>query len=339
MLGMVFVGEHEVTLADFPDPIPGPGEVVIEIKASGMCGSDLHKYRRAKELNSHYIGGHEPAGIVVALGAGVNSNIAQLGRRVMVHHYHGCTTCKHCRAGWAQLCKEVPMQLYGGNANGAHAPYLKVPADTLVPLDDSLSFMAGSAIACGTGTAWGALRRMNLSGRDTVAIFGQGPVGVSATMLACAQGARVIALDTEPARLSRAQEFGADVLINPKEQNAVEAIRAATRGLGATMSLETSGSSIAGRDALTCLDVWGTSCFVGLGTEVKLDVHEFLFSQITAMTSATMSILGLKECADFVIERRLDIDAIFTNQWNLADAAEAYRLFDKQNSGKGVFIF
>jgi D-arabinose 1-dehydrogenase-like Zn-dependent alcohol dehydrogenase len=293
---------------------------------------------KEKMVTPHVIAGHEPAGIVVALGLGVNDEVARVGRRVMVHHYHGCTTCSHCRSGWPQLCRKVPMTLYGGNANGSHAPYMKVPADTLVPLDDSLGFMAGAAISCGAGTAWGALLRMKLTGRDVVAIFGQGPVGLSATMLAAAQGARVIALDVEPSRLARAKEFGAAVLINPKTQNAVEEIRSVTRGKGASMALETSGSSIAGNDALACVDVWGTVCFVGIGTEVQFNVHRFLPSQITILTSWTMSILAQKECADFIVERNLKIDSTVSDQWKLDDAAEAYRQFDKQSAGKGVFV-
>ena len=86
-------------------------------------------------------------------------------------------------------------------------------ASTLVPLPDELSYETGAAISCGTGTAWGALQRLDLSGRDTIAIFGQGPVGLSATQLASAMGARVIALDTEPHRLERAKAFGAAVVV------------------------------------------------------------------------------------------------------------------------------
>ena len=97
----------------------------------------------------------------------------------MVHHYQGCTQCDHCRSGWQQLCQEVPVKVYGGNAHGGHARYLKVPANTMVPLPEELSFTAGAAISCGSGTAYGALRRMNVSGRDTIAIFGQGPVGLA----------------------------------------------------------------------------------------------------------------------------------------------------------------
>ncbi len=151
------------------------------------------------------IAGHEPCGIVAAVGPGVPEVQAKIGQRVMVHHYKGCTVCNHCRSGWSQLCQEVPVKVYGNNAHGGHAKYLKVPAFTLVPLLDELSFTSGAAISCGTGTAYGALRRIRLSGNDTIAIFGQGPVGLSATQLAKAMGARVIALDVSEERLEPRQ--------------------------------------------------------------------------------------------------------------------------------------
>jgi D-arabinose 1-dehydrogenase-like Zn-dependent alcohol dehydrogenase len=219
MFGLIFKGDRRVALERFRDPTPGPHQVVVEIKASGMCGSDLHSYRRATANSNKIIAGHEPSGIVAALGPGVAGGVARVGARVMVHHYHG-STCEHCRSGWAQLCTTGETEIYGINRNGAHAPYMLVPADTLVPLDDALSFTAGAAISCGTGTAWGALKRMKLAGRDTIAIFGQGPVGLAATQLAAAQGAKVIALDVEPARLARSKAFGAAATINPRRRSA-----------------------------------------------------------------------------------------------------------------------
>src|SRR5215470_13181169 len=222
MRAVVFAGDRKIDFMEFPDPSPGPGEVVLEIKASGMCGSDL-KYYRAKggaaslglgPVSGPVIGGHEPCGVVAAVGAGVPESQAKVGARVMCHHYQGCGTCEHCRVGWSQLCAGG-IVVYGATGHGAHAPYMKVPASTLVPLHDDLSFATGAAISCGTGTAYGALRRLNLSGRDTIAVFGQGPVGLSATQLANAMGARVIALDVGPERLARAKEFGAHETINP----------------------------------------------------------------------------------------------------------------------------
>ena len=216
MKGVVFLGEKRLELRDFPDPTPGPGEVVIEIKASGMCGSDL-KYYRAKggaaslglgPASGPVIGGHEPCGVVAAVGPGVPENQAKVGQRVMCPHYTGCGTCEHCRVGWSQLCASG-IVVYGATGHGAHAPYMKVPASTVVPLPDALSFETGAAISCGTGTAYGALRRMNLAGGSTLAVFGQGPVGLSATLLGAKMGARVIAIETNAERRKLALEFGA----------------------------------------------------------------------------------------------------------------------------------
>src|ERR1700751_5069027 len=249
MRGVVFTGGREIEMMEFPDPTPGPGEVVVEMKASGMCGSDLHQYRRSKSQPQGATGvspnpnptiaGHEPFGVVVAVGAGVAGAEARIGDRMMVHHYQGCTQCRHCRSGWQQLCQEVPVKVYGNNAHGGHAKYLKVPANTMVPLPDELSFSAGAAIACGSGTAFSALRRMNLSGNDTIAIFGQGPVGLAATQYAKAMGAKVIALDISPQRLERARAFGADDVINPGSNDPVAAIGDITHGRYADLTLGT----------------------------------------------------------------------------------------------------
>src|SRR5215469_996903 len=286
MRGVVFTGDRQLELMEFPDPTPGEGEVVIEMKASGMCGSDLHQYRRPKGEKqavgglpanpNPVIAGHEPCGVVAARGPGVHEREARIGARVMVHHYQGCTFCGHCRSGWQQLCQEVPVKVYGSNSHGGHARYLCVPANTLVPLADELTFAAGAAISCGSGTAYSALRRMRLSGNDTLAIFGQGPVGLAGTQFAKAMGARVIALDINPQRLARAREFGADELVNPGSNDPVEAIRELTHGKYADLSLDTSANREARLNAIRSTKVWGTMCFVGEGSDVTIDVSPHL---------------------------------------------------------------
>ncbi|MGV7217427.1 zinc-dependent alcohol dehydrogenase family protein [Bradyrhizobium sp. UFLA05-112] len=340
MRGIVFRGNCTVELATVPDPTPGPGEVVVEIKASGMCGSDLHFYRRSPDLlpQEPIIAGHEPSGIVAAVGPAVTGPHARVGARVMVHHYHGCTDCEHCRSGWPQMCQSVPVTVYGTDQHGAHAPYMKVPADTLVPLDDRLSFAAGAAISCGTGTAWGAFERMGLTGRDVIAIFGQGPVGLSATLLAKAQGARVIALDIDDTRLATAKAFGADFVVNSRERDVPDAIRSLTNGRGATMALETAGAAAAGQDALRCVQPWGTIGLVGLGAEIKFSLAQMLRRQLRIVTSWTMSIQAQRACAEFVIERGIDLDKLFTDRWRLDQAEDAYHSFNRQSAGKGVFL-
>ncbi len=348
MKGVVFAGDRKLQILDFPDPTPGPGEVVLEIKASGMCGSDLKFYRAAGGASSLGLGkvsgpliaGHEPCGVVAAVGPGVAENQAQVGMRVMQHHYRGCGVCEHCSTGWMQLCVEGVKEVYGATGHGAHARYMKCPARTLVPLPEELSFEAGAAISCGTGTAWGALHRLGLSGDQTIAIFGQGPVGLSATLLASEMGARVIALDTGEERLARAKEFGADALINPaKTENVVQAIRDLTHGRGAHASLDASSSPKARADAVKCLRTWGKACFVGEGDTVTLDVsNDMLRRQVTIIGSWTFSTVGQADCARYVADRKIDVDRLFTQRWKLEQAEEAYKLFDKQTSGKGVIL-
>ena len=346
MRGVIFLGERKLQLAEFPDPAPGPDEVIVEIKASGMCGSDLKFYRATGGTSSlglgtvtgRVIAGHEPCGIVSAVGAGVGERAARLGARVMVHHYSGCGHCRHCLTGWSQMCLGGSI-VYGVTGHGAHAPYMKVPAHTLVPLPDELSFATGAAISCGTGTAYGALRRMNLTGGDTIAVVGQGPVGLSATQLAAAMGARVIALDVSAERLGRAKDFGADAVIDPTTDDPVGAIKALTRGLGADMSLDTSGASEGRLTAVRGTRAWGVVCFVGEGGSVTLDVSpDLLRKQLTIIGSWTFSKVVQADCARFVVDRAIDVDHLFTHRWQLAQADEAYRLFDRQTSGKGVFL-
>jgi len=344
MRGAVFLGNRKVEIRNFPDPAPGPGEVVIEMKASGLCGSDLKFYRSPpgeaqKSLGfsadaEPFIGGHEPCGVVAARGPGVSEKEAPIGQRVMDHHYAGCGVCKHCRVGWSQLCK-AGITVYGVTAHGGHAQYLKVPARTLVPLPEELSFVEGAAVSCGTGTAYGALRRMNAVGGSTLAVFGQGPVGISATLLGAKMGMRVIAVEKNAERRALAKQFGADVALESEEQ-----IKDLTRGEGVDLAMDTTGASAARIAAIRCAKTWGTVCFVGEGGDVTINVSpDMLRKQLTIIGSWTFSAMGQAECARFVVDNRIGLEKIFSHRWTLDQASEAYRVFDTQSTGKGVITF
>ncbi len=345
MRGVTFLGDRKLQLAEFPDPAPGPFDVVVEIKASGMCGSDLKFYRARGGASSLGLGnvsgpviaGHEPCGVVAEVGSAVRESTAKVGARVMVHHYAGCGACPHCQTGWSQMCSNGST-VYGATGHGAHAPYMKVPAYTLVALPEALSFSTGAAISCGTGTAYQALRRMKLAGGDTIAIVGQGPVGLSATQLAAAMGARVIALDISAQRLKRAGEFGADAMVDPADKP-IDAIKTLTHGDGADFALDTSGTAAGRLIAVRAARKWGTVCFVGEGGDVTIDVSpDMLRKQLTIIGSWTFSTAIQADCARFVADRKIGVDHLFTERWTLADAEKAYQLFDQQMSGKGVFL-
>ncbi|KQQ85634.1 iditol 2-dehydrogenase [Aureimonas sp. Leaf324] len=341
MKAVVFLGEGKLELREFPDPVPGPDEVVIRMKASGMCGSDLHHLHEPRRREDQIvIEGHEPCGVVELVGSAVRPAEARVGDRVMVHHYDGCRTCSHCRSGWTQLC-ETDRVVYGGlNGHGAHAEFMKVPAHTLIRLHDDMTFKAGAAVACGSGTAYAALKRIDLSGDDTVAVFGQGPVGLSVTMFAKAMGARVIALDVGAERLAMARRFGADIVINPLEVEPVQAIRDVTRGgSGADKAVECSANVEARRQAIRCTRTWGTTVMIGVTGNVEFHSNDIILQNRSVLGSLTFSKNLQSDCSDFVMERGLPVDELFTHEFRLEQAEEAYGLFDQKKIGKGVFVF
>jgi threonine dehydrogenase-like Zn-dependent dehydrogenase len=314
-----------------------------------MCGSDLHAYRASRGQSAAaslglggggpVIAGHEPCGVVAERGPGVPESLAPTGARVMNHHYKGCGVCKHCRVGWSQLCPKG-IVVYGVTGHGGHAPYLKVPASTLVPLPDDLTFEEGAAVSCGTGTAYGALVRLDVSGRDTLAVFGQGPVGLSATLLGVAMGARVIALDVIPERRRLARDFGAETTVDPADTDPVAALRELTGGEGVDAALDCTGHPDARAQAVRSARTWGRVCFVGEGGTVALDVSpDLLRRQLTLHASWTFSTVGQEECARFIVRRRVPLRRLLTHRFGLDEAPQAYRLFDTQTTGKGVFVF
>lgn len=348
MRGLIFKGDRMIELADLPTPAPGPMDVVVEVRASGLCGSDIPYYRLGtKQALTHFgfdsvdvadvVAGHEPCGEIVAIGSEVDHRTCAIGDRVMVFHYSGCGSCEACQTGWFQMCESGP-DIYGATAHGGHAEYIKVPAATVVPMPDSLSFTAGAAISCGTGTAYSALCRMNLTARDTIAIFGMGPVGQSAVMFAVTMGARVIALDVDHSRLETAEKLGALATVNSLEQDPVEAVKELTNGRGGTTALDCSGAASARSAAVQSVRPWGRVVFVGEGGEVTLDVsRDVIRKQLHLMGSYTFSLVRQRECAEFVDTHSVPVDRIFSHRWPLEQGAEAYSEFEKQAGGKAVF--
>lgn len=336
MRGVIFEGNRKASIREFPDPKAGPGEAVIQIKASGLCGTDLHRYRGDDPVTM--ITGHEPCGVIAELGTGSPETL-KVGDRVMCHHYSGCGICEICSMGYEQLCPTGHVTYGGGTGHGANADYILVPSRTLVHLHDSLSFEEGAAISCGTGTAWNGLQKMNISGRDTVVVFGQGPVGLSGTLSAKSMGARVIGVDVVSERLELSKELGADHVVNASNDDPVAAILELTSGLGASASLETSGNPTARQQVLQCLAPFGRCCYVGVGGPAEIDFNrDVIFKVITIFGSWTFSKAELIEISRFFVETRAPLSKLITHRYSLDQAEEAFQEFDSSTTGKCVFV-
>jgi threonine dehydrogenase-like Zn-dependent dehydrogenase len=340
--GVVFLGERVLEIRDYPDPTPGPHEVIIKTKASGMCGSDLTSYRASRSDPSKIkscIRGHEPCGVIFARGTEVTDHEAALGARVMIHHYSGCGTCKYCLSGYSQMCVDG-CKTYGGGVDGGHADCIRVLPGMLLPLPDELSFEEGAAVSCGTGTAYQGLRRLALGSGETLAVFGQGPVGLSATLLAKAMGARVVAIDISQERLALARDFAADEVIDSTERDAVRAILDLTHGEGADAALDCTGKSPARIAAVKSARKWGRVCLVGIGGNTEFEItRDFIHKQLTVHGSWTLGTKEQAECARFVVEKKIPLHRIYTHRFALEDAVRAYEIFDTQTTGKGAFVF
>ena len=207
-------------------------------------------------------------------------------------------------------------------------------------MPDELSFEEGAAISCGAGTAYGALKRIDVSGRDTLAVFGQGPVGLSATMLGRAMGARVIAVDLSDERLALAEQFGADAVINSSRTDPVAAIHELTHGDGAETTMDCTGVSEARVAAVRSAGTWGRVALVGEGGTTAFDVSRHLLRRrLTIHASWTFSAVGQAECARFVVDRKLPLRILLTHRFTLDEADAAYRPFDTQTTGKALFVF
>lgn len=336
MKGVVFPGDRRAEVRDFPKPEPGPGEVVVKMEVAGLCGSDLHLYRQtsAQREGNDTIPGHEPSGVVDAVGESVST--VQIGDRVAVYHYRGCGHCKHCRAGYIQWCPD--RRGYGGPIHGADADFLLTDERNCLPLPAELSFVHGAAIACFLGTAFSAMRKLRVSGEYTVVIFGQGPVGLGGLVAAKAMGGRVIAVEPISERRTLASELAADVVIDPDNTDVVAAVRELTNGEGADLAFETAGTEAAQNGAVECLRNGGEAVFVGFGARGKtLNPSQIIGRELTLMGSFVMPVHMYWDLVDFIVEHQLPVEEIVTHRFPIEQAAEAFALFDEGKTGKVVF--
>ena len=333
MRGVVFTGNRQLEIREFPDPEPGPGEVVVEVKSSGICGSDLHFYR--PEDAPQYISGHEPAGIVKKLGEGVRS--VEVGDRVSIYHWMTCGQCRHCKSGYLHQCEK--RKGYNWHVNGSNADLLLTDERYCLKLPDELNYMDGSIIACGGGTAYSVVKKLELSGDSRFVLFGVGPLGLASMLLAKAFGTQVIAVDISDDRLEFAKKIGADEVINSSKQDLVEAVMDLTRGRGADKLLDT--SAFARNDAIACAATNARIGLVGMRhNDYPIDFDPFIRKQLTFMGSYVFPITLVPEITDFMTDHQIHFSDLVTRTFKLEQAEEAYKLFDTgQTQGKFMFVW
>jgi threonine dehydrogenase-like Zn-dependent dehydrogenase len=339
MRGAFLPGNREVDLHEVPDPSPGPRQVVVRMRASTICGSDLRAIYRehlgsGPEAYQGVIGGHEPCGEVVEVGS--ECRRVKVGDRVVLYHISGCGQCDECRLGYMIGCSSSLRAAYGWQRDGGHADYLLAEESTCIALPDELTFVDGACIACGFGTAYEALCRAQVSGRDVVLVTGLGPVGLAAGLMAGKLGAPLrIGMDVSADRLDLAKRLGAVDHVVAAGDDALAQILDLTGGRGCEVTLDASGAASARLTALQATRHWGRSVMVGEGGRLEMDVSPALIHpQITLYGSWVTSTWRMAELCQNLVRWGLHPDVTVTDRFGLDDVAEAYRLADSGVGGK-----
>lgn len=338
MKGTVIPGKRAVELRDFPVPEPGPGQVLVKMKAATVCGSDIHGIYR-QDSGSNLIRGHEPCGQIVEVGQ--NTRRFKVGDRVAIYHIAGCGICHHCRMGYMINCTSPERAAYGWDRDGGMAEYLLAEESTCIHLPDSMSYIDGAFISCGFGTVWEALTRIKLSGGENMLVVGLGPVGMAALTLSRGLGAnKIIGVEAVDERLEIVRDLGlCDVLLK-SGPGVVNEIKAATRGRGCEASIDCSGNPNGRLVAIQGVGYWGRVAFVGEGSSVTFQPsQDIMHKQITIYGSWVTSLPHMEDLVERLVRWDLHPETLVTHRFPLEQVAEAFELMDEGKCGKVAIVF
>jgi len=236
------------SVSEVEKPTPGPSEVLVEMHAASICGSEVHLLKGSMAPGNPPITiGHEGSGVVAETGEAVTN--VDVGDHVIPNYILSCGNCRQCLQGYDNRCRE--RESLGHSVDGTFAEYLVVPERCAVPLDENVPLEWGSIAGCAVSTAFHAIERSEMDAGDTVTVFGVGGVGIHAVMWADFLGAgTVIATDLNGANLEAAEAYGADITVNGHEENVLEVVDRETGGWGTDIAIECSGAAAAMEQAV-----------------------------------------------------------------------------------------
>jgi L-iditol 2-dehydrogenase len=325
MKAAVYYSLDDIRVEDLPKPRIGHDEILVEMKACGICGSDLMEWYL--KSRAPLVLGHEPTGVIAEIGNEVKD--FKVGDKVFVHHHVACLKCHYCIHGNYTMCEQFGKTCI---VPGGFAEYFKVPAPNLkidtLKIPDTLSFEEATLIepvAC----CIRAVRKYNVQPSDVVAIVGAGPSGIVNTMLLRNSGAsKIIVSDLVDYRLKVAEKVGADLTINPKNEDFVEKLKIVTDGRGADLVVVTAPSVEAFSQGMQACRRGGTLLlFAPTSPEVQACVspHRLFFSEITILPSYSTSHVETRMALELIKTGRIKAKELVTHRFPLAKIQDAFR--------------
>jgi L-iditol 2-dehydrogenase len=338
MKAAMYYGLDDVRNEDIPKPKIGIDEVLVEMKACGVCGSDLMEWYLKKR--APLVLGHEPAGVITEVGSEAQG--FHQGDRIFAHHHVACLTCHYCRRGDYTMCEKFSKTHL---EPGGFAEYFKVPFDNLqtdtLKIPTGVSFEEATLIepiACGLR----AIRKCAIQHGDTVAIIGAGPAGVINTALARLSGAsQIIVSDVIDYRLMTARRFGADNTVNVQSEDLADRVKELTEGRGADVVIVTAPNAKAYCSAFEVCRKGGTVCvFAPTSPEqtIPMSPHRLFSQEIKIVPSYSTSHLETRMALELISSGRIDAEALITHRFPLSHAAKAFQTAAKSKECLKVVI-
>jgi len=345
MTGAYLPGNSTTELREVPVPEPGHGEVLLRMKASTICGSDIrciyHEHLgKGPEGYQGVIAGHEPCGQVVKAGPGCRRFGA--GSRVIVYHISGCGLCSDCRRGYMISCtSEKFRRAYGWQRDGGMADFLLAEEKDLLHLPDELSYTDGAQVACGFGTAYEGLEKIGISGNHAVLITGLGPVGLATAALCRKLGAqRIIGIDVREARMKLALDLRLCDEVLPSGPDNVAEVRQLTAGRGVERAIDCSAHAGARATAIRATRKWGRIVFLGEGGSVEFNPSpDIIHDQKTIYGSWVTSTWLMEELVERLVRWNLHPADLVSHRFPLGRVQDAYALMAAGDCGKVAVCF
>ncbi len=326
---LVKVG-YPLQLQEIPIPEVGVDDVLVRIKAAGICHSDAHYRAGVSPVHPLPLTlGHEVAGLVEQIGSNVRT--LTVGDRVCLHYLVNCGECVYCHRGSEQFCTSASM--IGKYRDGGYAEYICLPARSAFKLPEDIPFEQGAIMMCSAATSYHALRKTRLKSGETVAIFGVGGLGMSAVQLARAMGALdIFAVDINPTKLFLAEEVSA-IPINPRTVDPVDEIKRLTAGKGVDVALELIGLPLTMTQAIHSLAVFGRAGLVGLNEKtIPLDPYnQLIMSEAEIIGVSDHLAQELPSLIEYVQRGKLDLSRVISETIPL-DADKINQILDRMDA-------
>lgn len=333
MKAVRLLGSRRAEVVERPEPVPEGDEVVVDVKAAAICGSDLHGLYRPEGERAH-TPGHEAAGIVSKTSG---RGRFKEGDRVVITAFKQCGACEYCRAGYIAYCRAMEG-VYGFSRDGAHAERVRVAERSLLPLPEWVPFEAACLLIDPIGTPFHAAMRMGVNGSHVTAVFGLGPMGLGAVLVARHLGARVIGLDPVPFRRKLAEQLGAELTLDPTAPDATEHLRDSCPGGFFDRAFECSGSPQALWDALSLVRPFGHVAIIGEQRSAPISPSDHFNRKEVMLSGSCCFPLGEYDAILRLLKGGLDPRRLITHRFPLQEAPEAYRVFDAGQTGKVVLL-